>query len=122
MTNSNQPSEVNPYQSKAKFDFSRLNSLAVVSLASAVSGVGALMAVITGHIALAQIKATEQSGRTLAIVGLVLGYIGLFLGIILVISGVIGSALLFSDLFDLQTDRWEWDRSHMGFDGPSGDR
>ncbi len=120
MTDSSTPETTNPY--KSKFDFSKLNSLAVVSLASAVSGVGALMAVITGHIALAQIKQTEQSGRALAIVGLVLGYIGLVLGIIFVISGVIGSALLFSDLFGLQTDRWDWDGSHMGFDGRHGDR
>jgi len=73
------------------------------------------MAVITGHIALAQIKATQQSGRALAIVGLVSGYVGLFFGIILVISGVIGPALFFSDLPGLQTDRWEWD-------GPKWDR
>lgn len=120
MTDSSTPETTNPY--KSKFDFSKLNSLAVVSLASAVSGVGALMAVITGHIALAQIKQTQQSGRALAIVGLVLGYIGIFLGIILVISGVIGSALLFSDLSGLQTDRWGWDGPHMGFDGHHGDR
>ena len=113
MTDSSTPETPNPY--KSKFDFSKLNSLAVVSLASAVSGVGALMAVITGHIALAQIKATQQSGRALAIVGLVSGYVGLFFGIILVISGVIGPALFFSDLPGLQTDRWEWD-------GPKWDR
>ncbi len=120
MTDSSTPETTNPY--KSKFDFSKLNSLAVVSLASAVSGVGALMAVITGHIALAQIKATGQSGRALAIVGLVFGYIGIFFGIILVISGVIGTALFFSDLPGLQTDRWEWDGPRMGFDGHHGDR
>jgi hypothetical protein len=32
-----------------------------------------------------------------------------------VISGVIGTALFFSDLPGLQTDRWEWD-------GPKWDR
>ncbi len=114
MTDSNTPETTNPY--KSKFDFGQLNTLAVVSLAAAVSGVAALMAVITGHIALAQIKATGQSGRALAIVGLVLGYIGLFFGIILVISGVIGSALLFSDIAGLQTDTWDWDK------GPHWDR
>ncbi len=114
MTDSNTPETTNPY--KSKFDFGQLNTLAVVSLAAAVSGVAALMAVITGHIALAQIKATGQSGRALAIVGLVLGYIGLFFGIILVISGVIGSALLFSDISGLQTDMWDWDK------GPHRDR
>jgi uncharacterized protein YacL len=120
MTDSSTPETTNPY--KSKFDFAKLNSLAVVSLAAAVSGVGALLAVITGHIALAQIKATQQSGRALAIIGLVLGYLGLFFGIILVISGVIGSALFFSGLPGLQTGWWEWDGPHMGFDGRHGDR
>lgn len=120
MTDSSTPETTNPY--KSKFDFAKLNSLAVVSLAAAVSGVGALLAVITGHIALAQIKTTQQSGRALAIIGLVLGYLGLFFGIILVISGVIGSALFFSHLPGLQTGWWEWDGPHMGFDGRHGDR
>jgi uncharacterized protein YacL len=120
MTDSSTPETTNPY--KSKFDFAKLNSLAVVSLAAAVSGVGALLAVITGHIALAQIKATQQSGRALAIIGLVLGYLGLFFGIILVISGVIATALFFSDLPGLQTGWWEWDGPHMGFDGRYGDR
>ena len=120
MTDSSTPETTNPY--KSKFDFAKLNSLAVVSLAAAVSGVGALLAVITGHIALAQIKATQQSGRALAIIGLVLGYLGLFFGSILVISGVIATALFFSDLPGLQTGWWEWDGPHMGFDGRHGDR
>ncbi len=38
MTDSSTPETTNPY--KSKFDFSKLNSLAVVSLASAVSGGG----------------------------------------------------------------------------------
>jgi hypothetical protein len=61
-------------QSRSKFDFTSLNTLAVVSLAAAVSGVGALIAIITGHVALAQIKRSGENGRLLAIVGTVLGY------------------------------------------------
>ena len=57
-----------------KFDFTLLNSLAVVSLATALTSVGAVAAVITGHIALAQIKKSGASGRALAIAGLVVGY------------------------------------------------
>ncbi|OYX48580.1 MAG: hypothetical protein B7Y93_09725 [Micrococcales bacterium 32-70-13] len=41
-----------------------------------------LGAVITGHIALNQIKQTGEGGRGLAIAGLVLGYLGLVVGII----------------------------------------
>lgn len=59
---------------KRHFDFTSLNTLAVVSLAAAVSGFGAVAAIITGHISLAQLKHSEQSGRALAIAGLVLGY------------------------------------------------
>lgn len=59
---------------KGKYDFTKLNTLAVVSLASAISGIGAIAALITGHISLAQIKRSGQDGRPLAIVGLVLGY------------------------------------------------
>lgn len=57
-----------------KYDYKNLNSLAVVSLASAATGFGAVAAVITGHIALAQLKETNQKGRWMAITGLVLGY------------------------------------------------
>jgi Zn-dependent protease with chaperone function len=115
MTDSN---PIEPKPARAKFDFTTLNTLAVVSLASALSGVASLMAII----ALAQLKTSGQSGRTLAIIGLVLGYIGLFFGIILVISGVFTTALVFSDLSGLQPDRWEWNDSHMGFDGFHRDR
>jgi hypothetical protein len=57
-----------------KYDYKNLNSLAVVSLASAATGFGAVAAVITGHIALAQLKESNQKGRWMAITGLVLGY------------------------------------------------
>jgi len=57
-----------------KYEYKNLNSLAVVSLASGATGFGAVAAVITGHIALAQLKETNQKGRWMAITGLVLGY------------------------------------------------
>lgn len=68
------PVEKSAKQAKPKFDFTSLNTLAVVSLASAVTGFGAAAAVITGHISLAQIKKSDQGGRTMAIVGLAAGY------------------------------------------------
>lgn len=66
---------------KSKFDFTQLNTLAVVSIASAVTGFGAAAAVITGHVSLAQIKKSNESGRGLAIAGLAAGYtvIGLWI-------------------------------------------
>lgn len=59
---------------KAKFDFTKLNTLAVVSLATAATGFGAAAAVITGHVSLAQIKKTNEPGRGLAIAGIAAGY------------------------------------------------
>jgi hypothetical protein len=74
---------------KAHFDFTKLNTLAVVSLATAVSGFGAVAAVITGHISLAQLKKTNESGRGLALTGMILGYVGVGLWVI----GGIGMAV-----------------------------
>ena len=59
---------------KGKYDFTNLNTLAVVSLATAVTGFGAAAAVITGHVSLAQIKKSNQAGRGLAIAGVAVGY------------------------------------------------
>ena len=73
---SEQKTEVKP-----KYDFTNLNSLAVVSIATAVTGFGAAAAVITGHVSLAQIKKSGQAGRGLAIAGVAVGYsvIGLWI-------------------------------------------
>lgn len=66
---------------KEKYDLNNLNTLAVVSLATAVTGFGAAAAVITGHISLSQIKRSQQGGRAMAIAGLAAGYtvIGLWI-------------------------------------------
>lgn len=69
-------------KAKAHFDFNKLNTLAVVSLATAVTGFGAVAAIITGHISLAQIKKSNESGRPLALVGLILGYVGIALWVL----------------------------------------
>lgn len=88
---------------KKHFDFTSLNTLAVVSLASAVTGFGAIAAIITGHFSLAQLKTSGQSGRGLAIAGLAVGYatIGFW-----IIAGI-GSLFL---------------RMRYGFDGPMDHR
>lgn len=72
-----------------KFDFTKLNSLAVVSLATAVSGFGAVAGVITGHVALAQIKKTGQAGRPAALAGIIVGYVVLGSWIALGILGAV---------------------------------
>ena len=85
----------------SKFNFNSLNTLAVVSLATALTSIGAVAAVITGHIALAQLKTDEKSGRALALAGLIVGYATIAFWIIAGIG-------------------LTWLRMHYGFDGPMG--
>jgi len=59
----------------------KYNVLAIVSLVTGVLTIS-LVAIITGHIALSQIKNTLEKGRGLAIAGLVLGYAGIVIGIL----------------------------------------
>lgn len=67
-----------------------LNSLAIVSLITAVLG-GAAVPVILGHIALAQIAKSGDRGRSAAIIGLVLGYLQIALIMIAVAAGLLDS-------------------------------
>ena len=57
------------------------NVLAIVSLVASVVGFG-IVGVITGHIALGQIKRTGENGRGLALAGTIAGYVGIALAII----------------------------------------
>lgn len=61
----------------------RTNTMAIVSLVT--SFFIALAGVIFGHIALSQIKKSGESGRGLAIAGLIIGYIGIAAWIIVLI-------------------------------------
>lgn len=97
------------------FDFRRLNTLAVVSLASALTSVGAVMAIITGHISLAQIKRSDENGKPLAVSGLIIGYLTLAFWIILFASGVLLRARVFSDFSGLQPDWIEMHEFRRGF-------
>ncbi len=58
-------------------DDTKLNTLSVVSIASSATGFGAVAGIITGHVALSQLRHTAEKGRGLAIAGLVTGYVGL---------------------------------------------
>ncbi len=79
-----------------------LNSLAIVSLVTGITSyvavpfLGALAAVITGHMAKNQIKANpgKYSGEGLATTGLILGYIHLALFVISVILFILAIAML----------------------------
>ena len=67
---------------KQRFNFNNLNTLSVVSLATSVTGFGALAGVITGHVALSQIKDSKQAGRPLALAGVIVGYSLIGLGVV----------------------------------------
>jgi hypothetical protein len=64
----------------------RFNRLAVVSACLwPVLLLGSIGSIVTGHIALRQIRRTHERGRALALVGLVLGYVSLASSIIFVV-------------------------------------
>jgi hypothetical protein len=68
------------------------NALAIVSLILGITWLGwlgSILAVIFGHVSLSQIKRTGQSGRGMAIAGLVLGYLGIVIGAVVVIFLVV---------------------------------
>jgi Domain of unknown function (DUF1707)/Domain of unknown function (DUF4190) len=72
---------------------SRTNGLAGVSLGFGIGQfvlpvLGALIAIICGHVARAQIRRTGEQGDGLALTGLVLGYLGIVIPMLLVLLGV----------------------------------
>lgn len=73
--------EPTPYASAAAGP--KTNTMAIISLVLAFFI--SLGAVITGHIALGQIKRTGEGGRGLAMAGLILGYIGLVGGLLFIV-------------------------------------
>ena len=110
-----------------KYDFTKLNTLAVVSLASGLTLLGSVAAVITGHIALAQLKTSKENGRGFAIAGLVLGYAGIAFGVLFTILNVVLDArhgIRFDDGNNFQfNDRNGFDNNGMnngGFIPPVG--
>ena len=102
---------------RERFDFRSLNTLAVVSLASALTSIGAVMAIITGHVALAQIKRSGENGKVLAGTGLALGYLTVAFWIILIVSSVLLRAHVFSDYNGLQPEWFEMNEFRRGFGG-----
>ena len=86
-------SESTPYASTPTgAPVAKWNVLSIISLVTSILWLS-LVGIITGHIALSQIKKTGEQGNVLAIIGLVLGYLGL-LGAIIVGVTIIGSLML----------------------------
>jgi Domain of unknown function (DUF1707)/Domain of unknown function (DUF4190) len=72
---------------------SSTNGLSAVSLGFGLGQIlvpifGAIVAIVTGHVARGQIRRTGEHGDGMAIAGLVLGYIGILLPILFLIIGI----------------------------------
>jgi Domain of unknown function (DUF4190) len=81
------------------------NTLAIVSLVLGIASyvflpvVGAVAAIVTGHMARGQIKRTGEGGSGFALAGLILGYVHLVIAVIaivvvVIVAVVIGAAAL----------------------------
>ena len=93
-----------------KFDFTKLNTLAVVSIATALTSIGAVAAIITGHVALTQIKKSGQSGRGLALAGTIVGYVTIAFWILTSIGFLIAGAYL-KNMYGMEIGNrmgWDW--------------
>ena len=73
----------------------KTNTLAIVSLIASLAAlvivpfIGSLVGVITGHMALGQIKRSGEEGRGLALAGTIVGWVGLGLAIIGIIFFIV---------------------------------
>jgi len=91
-----QPTTVVPHYANASLAIGApTNQLAIVSLVAGVASyflfpvIGAVIAIITGHIARSQIRKTGESGNGLAMAGLILGYVHLALGLLIGLFAVV---------------------------------
>ncbi len=82
------PPATQPYSADAAEPTKPLNPLAVVSLITSILPFH-LIGIITGHIALVQIKRTGARGRGLALAGVILGYVGCVVVLIIVLLSAI---------------------------------
>ena len=92
-----------------KFDFTKLNTLAVVSIATALTSIGAVAAIITGHVALTQSKKSGQSGRGLALAGTIVGYVTIAFWILTSIGFLIAGTYLKGRYGMEMGNRMGWD-------------
>ncbi|MEV8253176.1 DUF4190 domain-containing protein [Rhodoglobus sp. NPDC076762] len=81
-------SEPTPYAAApAGAPVAKWNVLSIISLVASIILLH-LVGIITGHIALSQIKKTGEQGKVLAIIGLVLGYLGIVAFVFVIIATV----------------------------------
>jgi len=73
----------------------KTNVLAIVSLVTSIIGLS-IVGIITGHMGMNKIKKTGESGRGLAIAGLIIGYLGLVVVVIWVVVAISAAAALSS--------------------------
>jgi hypothetical protein len=69
---------------------SGISPLAVASLICGiiwVCGVGSVLAVVFGQLALRRVRRTGQPGRSLAIIGVLLGYAGILVTLVILLNG-----------------------------------
>jgi len=98
-----QPTSIGPPPPGFPPPVRRTNTLAVVSLICGVlcwvvlPVVGAVAAVVTGHLARREIRQSGEDGDGLALIGLISGYVHLALGVVLLVLVIVvfgGLALL----------------------------
>jgi hypothetical protein len=68
----------------------RVSLLAFISLVCGIVwalGIGSMLAVIFGHLALYRLRRTGRPGRRIAIVGLLLGYAGIVVTFVVLLGG-----------------------------------
>jgi len=88
------PAAPPPYSSSSYPTAPRTNVLAIISLIAAF--VFPLAGVITGHIALSQIRQTGEQGHGLAKAGLILSYVFIAIGFVIAILYIIFVVVLVS--------------------------
>lgn len=68
----------------------KTNTLAITSLVSAIAAfvilpfIASIVAVITGHIALKQLRTSGEAGRGLALAGTIVGWVGIAFGLLVI--------------------------------------
>ena len=70
------------------------NGMAIASLVLGIVWIywiGSILALVFGYVALKQIKARQESGRGMAIVGVVLGWIGVGTGLLVIAVAIIAA-------------------------------
>jgi hypothetical protein len=73
----------NPYKQQNPHD--KYNVLSIISLVTSILAIS-IAGIITGHIAMSQIKKTGEKGYNLALWGLIVGYLGLVVGTVVVVG------------------------------------